>query len=210
LDYDYCDRCAMVSALGWRRPEIESPPTEAESRSAAGLSAAGRQRLEEAFNDNHEFVWRLLRRLGLNSERAADMTQQAFLIAAERLDAIKLGSERAFLFGTALRLARTASRTDRRWVLGDDLDLRADFGSGTEEQADHHRAIELLDRVLATMPEELVTVFVLFELEGLTAPEVAQLVGIPVGTAASRLRRSRDVFRTAVAKIQRGLLRGVA
>ena len=210
MDYDSCDRCAMVSALGWRRPEIESPPTEAEPRSAAGLSAAGRQRLEETFNDNHEFVWRLLRRLGLNSERAADMTQQAFLIAAERLDAIKLGSERAFLFGTALRLARTASRTDRRWVLGDDLDLRADFGSCTEEQADHHRAIELLDRVLATMPEELVTVFVLFELEGLTAPEVARLVGIPVGTAASRLRRSRDVFRTAAAKIQRGLLRGVA
>lgn len=174
------------------------------------LSAAGHQRLEAIFNDNHEFVWRLLRRLGLNSDRATDMTQQAFLIAAERLDAIKLGSERAFLFGTALRLARTASRADRRWVLEPDLDLRADVATPTEELADRHRAIELMDRVLASMPEELVTVFVLFELEGLTAPEVARLVGIPLGTAASRLRRSRDAFRSAVAKIQQGRLRGVA
>jgi RNA polymerase sigma-70 factor (ECF subfamily) len=200
----------MVPALGWRRSKVESPLAESESRSVVALSAAGRQRLEETFNDNHEFVWRLLRRLGLNHERAADMTQQAFLIAAERLDAIKLGSERAFLFGTALRLARTASRTDRRWVLEENVDLRTDFGSSAEERADRHRAIELLDRVLATMPEGLVTVFVLFELEGLATPEVARLLGIPVGTAASRLRRSREVFRAAVAKIQRGLLRGVA
>jgi len=210
LDYDSCDRCTMVPALGWRRSNIESPLAESESRSIVALSAAGRQRLEETFNDNHEFVWRLLRRLGLNSEHATDMTQQAFLIATERLDAIKFGSERAFLFGTALRLARTATRTARRWVLEEDLDLRANAGSPTDELADRHRSIELLDRVLATMPEELVTVFVLFELEGLSAPEVAALVGIPVGTAASRLRRSRDAFRCAVAKIQQALLRGVA
>jgi len=202
----------MVSALGWRRSKRESPLAESNSNSISirVLSATNRQRLEEIFNDNHQFVWRLLRRLGLSSERATDMTQQTFLIAAERLDAIKHGSERAFLFGTALRLTRTVTRTDRRWVLEQDLDLRANTGVSTEEQADHHRAIELMDRVLATMPEHLVTVFVLFELEGLTTPEVAQLMGIPVGTAASRLRRAREAFRSAVAKIQPAHLRGVA
>ncbi len=199
----------MLPALGLRRLENPIPTTESEPKSVSPVSIEGRKRLEQIFSENHEFVWRLLRRLGLNSERAADMTQQAFLIAAERLDGIKLGSERAFLFGTALRLARTASRIDRRWVYEEDQDLRVKSGLGTEELADHHRGVELLDRVLATMPPDLVTVFILFELEGLSAPEVARLVGIPIGTAASRLRRAREIFRASVAKFRRASLRGV-
>jgi RNA polymerase sigma-70 factor (ECF subfamily) len=199
----------MLPALGLRRLENQAPPTESEPSSIVQVKPAGRKRLEKIFNENHLFVWRLLRRLGLDRERAADMTQQAFLIATERLDGIKHGSERAFLFGTALRLARTAKRTDRRWVLEEDMDVRANSGPRTEELADRHRAIDLLDRVLATMPGDLVTVFILFELEGLSAPEVARLVGIPVGTAASRLRRAREVFRIAVSKLRRASLRGV-
>ena len=192
-----------MNALGLRRTETQLPVTECELRTVAQTTIQGRRRLEQIFNDNHEFVWRLLRRLGLNRERAADMTQQAFLIAAERLSGIKHGSERAFLFGTALRLARTASRADRRWVLEEDLDLRAHHSPHTEELADRHRAIDLLDRILGGMSHDLVTVFVLFELEGLSAPEVARLVGIPVGTAASRLRRARTVFHAAATKIRR-------
>ncbi len=200
----------MLPALGLRRLEDQAPISEPEPNSIVRVTIEGRKRLEQIFNENHEFVWRLLRRLGLNRERAADMTQQAFLIAAERLDGIKYGSERAFLFGTALRLARTVSRTDRRWVYEDDLDLRAKSGPGPEQLADRHRAIELLDHVLTAMPRDLVTVFVLFELEGLSAPEVARLLGIPIGTAASRLRRARDVFRSSVAKVRRASFRGVA
>lgn len=200
----------MLPALGLRRLEDQAPISEPEPNSIVRVTIEGRKRLEQIFNENHEFVWRLLRRLGLNRERAADMTQQAFLIAAERLDGIKYGSERAFLFGTALRLARTVSRTARRWVYEDDLDLRAKSGPGPEQLADRHRAIELLDHVLTAMPRDLVTVFVLFELEGLSAPEVARLLGIPIGTAASRLRRARDVFRSSVAKVRRASFRGVA
>jgi RNA polymerase sigma-70 factor (ECF subfamily) len=199
----------MLPALSLRRLENLAPPTEPDPSSIVRVKPAGRKRLEKIFNENHQFVWRLLRRLGLNRERAADMTQQAFLIAAERLDGIKQGSERAFLFGTALRLARTAARTDRRWVLEEDMDVRVNSGPRTEDLADRHRAIGLLDRVLANMPSDLVTVFILFELEGLSAPEVARLVGIPVGTAASRLRRAREVFRAAVSKLRRSSLRGV-
>jgi RNA polymerase sigma-70 factor (ECF subfamily) len=53
---------------------------------------------------------------------------------------------------------------------------------------------ELLDRVLDKMPEELRAVFVLHELEELSVDEVARLLSLPRGTAATRLRRSREVF----------------
>ncbi len=171
--------------------------------STAHAPYEARKRLERIFEDNHAFVWRLLRRLGLSRELAADMTQQAFLIAAERLDAIKRGSERAFLFGTALRLARTASRVNRRWLLQDDLDQTLQSACDVEALADQRQATEVLDRVLASIPENLVTVFVLFELEGLSAPEVARVVGIPVGTVASRVRRARELFRARVAEIRK-------
>lgn len=175
--------------------------------SSATDEKAKKERLERMFRAHHELVWRTLRRLGLGPEQAADATQQAFLIAAERLEDIRQGSERAFLFGTALRLARTAYRTGRRWQLEDDMDHRADAGSRLEELVDRRRAVEVADKVLAQMDPTLLTVFVLFEIEGLSTPEIAELVGVPLGTAASRLRRAREAFRAAASRLERGAKR---
>jgi RNA polymerase sigma-70 factor, ECF subfamily len=169
--------------------------------------ASDQGRLERMFRAHHELIWRTLRRLGLGPEAAADATQQAFLIAAERLGDIRSGSERAFLFGTALRLARMAQRTSSRWKLEDDMDQRAGPSFRLEELTEHRRAVELMDQILADMDPDLITVFVLFELEGLSTPEVASLVGVPVGTAASRLRRARETFRGKVAKLERSFRR---
>jgi RNA polymerase sigma-70 factor (ECF subfamily) len=169
--------------------------------------AARRSRLEKMFRAHHELVWRTLRRLGLGPEQAADAAQQAFLIAAERLNDIRHGSERAFLFGTAIRLARTAYRSGRRFQLEDDMDHRADARSKHEELVDPRRAVELADRVLAQMEPSLLTVFVLFEIEGLSTPEIAELVGVPLGTAASRLRRAREAFRSTAARMERTMRR---
>jgi RNA polymerase sigma-70 factor, ECF subfamily len=170
---------------------------------------ASKSRLERMFNEHHDFIWRLLRRLGLSSGSADDAAQHVFLVAAERITDIKLGSERSFLFGTALRIARSQSRTDRRWVLEEDMDFRRSEASRPEELADQHRAIDLMGRILEGMPLDLRTVFVLSELEGMTMPEVAALVEIPVGTAASRLRRAREAFRAAVALVESKLKPGL-
>jgi RNA polymerase sigma-70 factor (ECF subfamily) len=172
-------------------------------------SAGARTRLEQMFKAHHELIWRTLRRLGLSPEAAADATQQAFLIAAERLEDIRAGSERAFLFGTATRLARTAYRASRRVQLEDDMDLHQAPSLRTEALADRQRAIELTDRILSKLEPELLTVFVLFELEGLSTPEIAKLVGVPIGTAASRLRRARQAFRASVERLERAQVREV-
>jgi len=162
----------------------------------------GKARLERMFRAHHELIWRTLRRLGLAPESAADATQQAFLIAAERLDDIRPGSERAFLFGTAVRLARTAFRTSRRFQLEDDMDTRPDPKMRADELANRQRAREAVDRILSRLDPDLLSVFVLFELEGMSAPEISKLAGIPVGTVASRLRRARETFRAEVAALE--------
>jgi RNA polymerase sigma-70 factor, ECF subfamily len=167
-----------------------------------GDRAAARLRLEQMFRAHHELIWRTLRRLGLSADLAADTTQQAYLIAAERLVDIRNGSERAFLFSTAIGLARTNFRRSQRCQLQGDMDVHIDPGARAEQVTNRCSAVELMDRVFAKTDPDLVTVFVLFELEGLSAPEIAQLVEIPVGTVASRLRRARATFRAAARRME--------
>lgn len=165
-------------------------------------TAAARLRLEKMFRSHHELIWRTLRRLGLSADLAADTTQQAYLIAAERLENIRTGSERAFLFSTAIGLARTNFRRSQRCQLQSDMDLHVDPALRSEQLTNRCSAMELMDRVFAKTDPDLVTVFVLFELEGLSAPEISQLVNIPVGTVASRLRRARATFRAAARRME--------
>jgi RNA polymerase sigma-70 factor (ECF subfamily) len=172
------------------------------SASAAGGTLSARLRLERMFRAHHELIWRTLRRLGLTADLAADTTQQAYLIAAERLDDIRTGSERAFLFSTAIGLARTNFRRSQRCQLQSDMDMHVDPELKSEQLNNRCSALQLMDRIFAKTDPDLVTVFVLFELEGLSAPEIAQLIDIPVGTVASRLRRARSTFRAAARRME--------
>jgi RNA polymerase sigma-70 factor (ECF subfamily) len=67
---------------------------------------------------------------------------------------------------------------------------------------DQQRARQLFDQILASMALELRTVIILFELENLTLTEIADTLGIPRGTAASRLRRAREEFDLGVRRIE--------
>jgi RNA polymerase sigma-70 factor (ECF subfamily) len=161
-----------------------------------------RGRLERIFNSHHASVWRALRRRGLSAEAAEDATQETFLLAAEKLEDIRADSERAFLIATAVRVAHTLGRKTVRWELNEDMDERlADSRDTSEKRAD----IQLCDLVLAKVDADLVEVFVLYELEGLTSSEIAELLQIPLGSVASRLRRAREQFRSAAARIEKSL-----
>jgi RNA polymerase sigma-70 factor (ECF subfamily) len=164
-----------------------------------GESSMDRQaRLARMIQNDYRLIWRLLRRLGVPAHTVDDATQQVFLIAAERLDDIRENSERSFAFGTALRVAQSFRRRLQREALGAEGDHNASPLPGPEELSDQRRARETLNRLLEDMPVELRAVFILFELEGLTSPEIAELVSLPLGTVASRLRRARERFRELV------------
>ncbi|MFT3926109.1 MAG: sigma-70 family RNA polymerase sigma factor [Myxococcales bacterium] len=162
-------------------------------------SALERARLERSVTEDYRFIWRLLRRLGCAPASADDATQQVFLIVAERLSDITPGRERSFAYGTALRVAQAMRRSLGREADGVDADARPSLTPAPDELLEQRRARERLDGILAQLPFELRTVFVLYELEGLTAPEIADMAGLALGTVASRLRRARERFRELVA-----------
>ena len=143
-----------------------------------------------------------MRRRGLSAEAAEDATQETFLLAAEKLEDIRADSERAFLIATAVRVAHTLGRKTVRWELTEDMDQRL---SDDRDTSDARADMQLCDLVLSKVDADLVEVFVLYELEGLTSPEIAELLQIPLGSVASRLRRAREQFRTAAARIEKSL-----
>lgn len=166
------------------------------------VSEFDRQQLADLYRTHHRIIWRTLRRLGFSPESAADATQQAYLIALERLDRIVAGSEKAFLFSTAIFFGRTAFRKERRLELSDDPLLGSDLGRAARTIDDRQLVLQLFDRILADVDPDLLTVFTLYEVEGMTSPEISDLLAIPLGTVASRLRRARELFRTKAEQLE--------
>jgi RNA polymerase sigma-70 factor, ECF subfamily len=168
-------------------------------------AGSDRARLERMAEECFQFIWRSLRRLGVTEASVDDGAQRVFEIATLKLSKIRPGSERAFLFNTAVRVASGMRRRDfTRRESGDDgvLDALVDPGPHPEEATEWKQRRELLDELLAAMPMDLRTVFVLFELEGLPTIEIALLLDIPAGTAASRLRRAREHFEAQVKRLR--------
>lgn len=190
-------RAAMAADAEAEMPVDDSPVVRPEQ-----TPAEVRKTLATLFIAHHELIWRTLRRLGAGPEAAADCTQQAFVIAAERFFQIRPGCERAFLFSTALGLAHTSRRREWRCQLEANMELHSHRLRVDEKVTREHYARQLMDRVLSKMDTTLVTVFILFELEGLSSPEIAELAGVPLGTVASRLRRARQVFKAEVDQLE--------
>jgi RNA polymerase sigma-70 factor (ECF subfamily) len=179
----------------------------AESVQGAEPRAPERAELRALFEANFDFVWRSLRRLGVPEPSLRDASQQVWIVVGRKIDAIEPAAARSFLFGTAVRVASQTRRTLRRQrestSLDGDVDDVAPDSNRPERLLERKQARELLDRALDTLPDELRTVFVLFELEETSTKEIAELLDIPMGTVASRLRRAREEF-TATVKRMRG------
>jgi RNA polymerase sigma-70 factor (ECF subfamily) len=194
-------------------PRVPGQDRPAKGGASLRLSGEAKKRFRALVDANFDFIWRALRGLGVPNGGADDAAQQVFVIALQKLDEIAIGSERSFLFGTALGVAANARRkTARSKETADDdaVYAQADTQSNPEEMASRNQARARLDAILAAMPLDLRTVFVLFELEALTMAEIAEMLALPPGTVASRLRRAREDFHARVARQQASMSVGGA
>ena len=184
------------------RVALDTPISPVASDMAPPVTSSDPARVEAFVRNHHAFVWRVLRRSGLAPADADDAAQRVFLIATGRLDEIEQGAERAFLYRTAAHVASNARRAVGRRRETPGLEDGEEPGSlpAPDDLLDQRRARDLLDRVLGELSEDLRAIFILFEIEGLRTPEIAEATGIPVGTVASRLRRARAEIEQRVAR----------
>ncbi|HYP76060.1 MAG TPA: sigma-70 family RNA polymerase sigma factor [Polyangiaceae bacterium] len=161
-------------------------------------------RLRSAVANHVALVWRVLRRTGLGPADAEDASQDVFWVLAQRFDDVPERAQRSFLVSTALRVAsdRKQSKWHRSVSAGLDVEARVSDAPLPDEALDIRRAGALLDEALATLDEFERSVFVLAELEQLTRAEVAEALGIPEGTVASRLKRARESLEIAVRRLR--------
>jgi RNA polymerase sigma-70 factor, ECF subfamily len=162
-------------------------------------------RLAELLRLHYAGVWRMLRRLGVNEARADDAAQEVFIVLSRRLSEVREGSERTFVLSSAVRVAANYRRTGcARHEVADERALAAerDPHPSVEQLLDQKRLRQAFDQLLDGWPEEIRTAFVLFELEGLTVPEISQVTETKLGTVASRLRRARELFQAGAKRLR--------
>jgi RNA polymerase sigma-70 factor (ECF subfamily) len=180
---------------------LAEAPADASWTDAAAAQLRLRALVERHFDGIHS----ALRRLGVPPAELDDCAQQVFVIASRKLTAIEPGREKAFLLRTAVNVASHARRTQRRRreEPEEGAERQLDPGPSPDEALEQKRLRALLDEALAAMPDELRTVFVLFELEELSTSEIAAVLALPAGTVASRLRRARETFEKIAARLSR-------
>jgi RNA polymerase sigma-70 factor (ECF subfamily) len=166
---------------------VAQPLIETEALAVQGEHAV---RLARLIRSQFGFVWRLLRRVGMTETEAESALQQVFRAMAQRIGDLRQGSERAFLFGTVLHVASGVRRQRSEQV------ALSDAAPVLEDLDDQQQAREILGVLLEQMPLELRVVFVLHEVEQLPGSEIAEIVGIPLATVASRLSDALDDFAT--------------
>lgn len=148
-------------------------------------------RFERLYRDNFPFVWAAARRLGAPDDAVSDVVQDVFVTAHRRLDELRYEvSPRGWLYGVTRRVAsryrRSAARTARRKAA---VAVRA---VDREHPHARHEAARELDGLLEQVDEDQRNAFVMSELLGMTGPEIAGELRIPLPTVYSRLRLARS------------------
>jgi len=147
-------------------------------------------RFDRLYRDNFPFVWAAAHRCGAPAEAVDDVVQDVFVTAYRRLDELDWEiSPRGWLYGVTRRVAfryrRSAARTARRNT--------AVAANAKRSDRPHHRqdAARALESLLGQIDETQREVFVMAEILGLSAPEIAAELAVPVNTVYSRLRLAR-------------------
>ncbi|MEO8902646.1 MAG: sigma-70 family RNA polymerase sigma factor [Polyangiaceae bacterium] len=166
---------------------MAQPLVEPETHAAFGEHAT---RLARLIRAQFGFVWRVLRRIGVTDTEADSAAQEVFSAVVRRIDDIRKDSERAFLFSTSLHVAARVQRERMEPA------ALSEGAPALEDLDEAQQAREILGVLLQQMPVELRVVFILHELEQLAAPEIAEILGIPLMTVAARLSESRDDLAT--------------
>jgi RNA polymerase sigma-70 factor, ECF subfamily len=184
--------------------EAASPPAEPAEAACARVA-----RVEQIFQRHLDAVWRTARGLGVLPRDLEDVVQEVMLVCVRRLQDIEPHRERAFLLATTTKVVANWRRARRRRPAEpvDDFDgLRplepAQGPSGPAEALEHKRELQLVQAALEQMTEPQRVAFTLFEIEGLSAREIADQLGITESVVFARVQRARAVFQRFVAKAE--------
>ncbi len=150
------------------------------------------------------FVWRYAANRGVPPMAIDDVVQEVFVVVHHRLASFEgRSSLRTWLAGVCRNVLRDYLRKRGNQKAGESLDdqleIRAE-GVSPADALERKIAVELLDELLAQMTELQREVFILCDIEQLSAVEVAEMLEVNENTLRTRLRSARQVFNAGVTR----------
>jgi len=166
--------------------------TDLVSRASAGDNAA----FEELYREHAGRVYALCLRLSGDTSQAVELTQDVFVRCWERLGSFR--GESAFsswLHRLAVNVALSTHRGDsRRRKRVEAVAVLPDTpGLARSDSRDFD-----LEKAITALPAGARTVFVLHDVEGYRHEEIADLMGIAIGTSKAHLFRARRLLRKSL------------
>ncbi len=191
-----------VVAMRDRAPDATAHAVE----QAATPTASAMPDFLTVYEQHLAFVWRSVKRLGIPEEIVDDVVQDVFVVVFRRFHTFRgMSSMRTWLFGILRRIVRDRRRSYRRvhaveapW----DDNLHDRSPASQHDRAEQQQAARIVRRLLAELDDDKREVFILAELEQMTAPEIAEATGAKLNTVYSRLRASRLQFEEMLRKLQ--------
>jgi RNA polymerase sigma-70 factor (ECF subfamily) len=157
------------------------------------------------YREHVRFVWRLCRSFGVCASHVDDVVHDVFLVLRRRLpdrpgDAPLLGWIAGITRNVVMHHHRAGARRDARLRAVD----WAPTGSSPDQELGQREAAALLQSFLDGLEPRKREVFVLMEIEGLSAPETATVVDAKIATVYTRLRAARREFASFLATLEDG------
>ncbi len=171
-------------------------PTE-QNDLIASLQAGEPQALDRFYREHASQVLAWVIRLGGHRLDSEDTAHEVFMVALRRIGSFRGESAlTTWLYGITRNVVNNARRKAalRRFVGMEDVPEPVAQTPGADERVDQMRRRELVQVALQRLNARQREVLVLADLEGRSAPEVAEMIGVPVGTVYSRLHHARRAF----------------
>ena len=153
---------------------------------------------EQIYRRHHRRLHGVIVRLvGQAGARAEDLTQEAFVRAWQALPTFRFDSALStWLHRLAVNTALMDLRS-RRGAEALETDDEALAWQATPDSAGHRTALGLdLERAVASLPPRARAVLVLYDIEGWKHEEIADELGMAVGSSKAQLHRARQLLRT--------------
>ena len=191
------------------RPQADGARTTGGVSTAVGLGNGDpdrARRFREAALPHLDAVYTLARYLMRNEADADDAVQECYLRALRHFDTFQNPDIKPCLFAILRNVCR-AQYGERSGVVlygggGSEIaegtvPLWREEGDSPETEALRKLDVETIRRLIATLPDSFREAIVLREINDLSYCEIAEVIGVPVGTVMSRLARARSMLRTA-------------
>jgi RNA polymerase sigma-70 factor (ECF subfamily) len=160
----------------------------------------------QLYATHFRYVWRCLRSLGVWDRELDDALQDVFMVVQRKLPEFDAKvPHKTWLYAIALRIARRVKERQRRdqnrSATDDDPATPSLMYLDTQARVERNERLQLARRGLRVLDDDKREVFVLSQVEQMSAPEIAEVIGIPLNTVYSRLRAARSAFEAEVRRL---------